>query len=608
VLKYASAARYVVPADANVADDVFENARTRPEHVAFSRKLGTAWLPVTSRQFAIEVTELAAGLIAAGIESGDRVALMSKTSYQWALCDYAIWTAGAVTVPIYETSSAEQVEWYLSDSGAKAVFVATAEHRSVVASVLSRLHHELAIWQLDAGVLDELSDSGPGVAEQVERRRRAVGAASLATIVYTSGTTGRPKGCAMTHENLLAESGNVLLADGVQESLFNATKSTLLFLPLAHILARIIQISAVRSGVRLGHVGDVKNLVAELREFAPTVVLSVPRVFEKLYNTASHQAAEDGHERIFRAAEETAIVYSRALESGSPGFTLRLRRTVFDRLVYRKLRAAMGGRVEFAVSGGAPLGARLGHFFRGAGVNVLEGYGLTETCAGGTLNLPGAQRVGSVGRPVPGCAIRVELDGEILIEAPFVFQGYWHDDAATAEVLADGWFRTGDLGALDGEGFVSITGRKKDLIVTSGGKNVAPTVLEDRLRAHWLVSQCLVIGDARPYIAALVTIDPESFELWKGDHDRSPDCSIGDLRDDTELRAAVQEAVDETNRAVSHAEAIKRFRILATDFTETAGELTPTMKVRRSVVIEQFADEVDSLYAYSSTPPADVPS
>jgi long-chain acyl-CoA synthetase len=608
VLKYATAARYAIPADACLADDVFDNARTRPEHVAFSRKAGTQWQPVTSRQFAIEVTELAAGLIAAGIVHGDRVALMSKTSYEWALCDYAIWTVGAVTVPIYETSSAEQVEWYLSDSGAKAAFVASDEHRAVVEGAVRGLRRDLTIWQLDADVLDELSDGGPGVAERVEERRRAVRAGSLATIVYTSGTTGRPKGCAMTHENLLAESGNVLLADGVRENLFNETKSTLLFLPLAHILARIIQISAVRAGVRLGHVGDVTDLVSDLGEFAPTVVLSVPRVFEKLYNTANHQAAEDGHERIFRAAEETAIAYSRALESGSPGLTLRLRRALFDRLVYRKLRAAMGGRVEFAVSGGAPLGARLGHFFRGAGVNVLEGYGLTETCAGATLNLPGAQRVGSVGRPVPGCTIRVEIDGEILIKAPFVFQGYWHDDKASAEVLSDGWFRTGDLGALDDDGFVTITGRKKDLIVTAGGKNVAPTVLEDRLRAHWLVSQCLVIGDARPYIAALVTIDPESFALWKHEHHRSPDCSIDDLRDDAELRADVQEAVDETNRAVSHAEAIKRFRILATDFTETAGELTPTMKVRRGVVIEQFADEVESLYAHSATPPATLPS
>jgi long-chain acyl-CoA synthetase len=420
---------------------------------------------------------------------------------------------------------------------------------------------------------------------------------ALATIVYTSGTTGRPKGCAITHANLLSEVGNVTAAPGVSD-VFNATTSTLLFLPLAHILARMIQLSAVRTRVRLGHTSDLKHLPERLVEFAPTSVLSVPRVFEKIYNTAQHTAATKGLARIFTLADSTAVSYSRALDTGGPGLLLRLRHAVLDRLVYSKLRTAMGGRVEYAVSGGAPLGAHLGHYFRGAGVTILEGYGLTETCAGATLNLPGAQRVGSVGRPIPGCTVRIAPDGEVLIKGGQVFAGYWHDDAATREAFDDdGWLRSGDLGALDDDGFLTITGRKKDLIVTSSGKNVAPAVLEDRLRSHWLVSQCVVVGDARPYIGALVTIDLDVFEQWKREHDKPESAAVADLKDDPDLRAEIGEAVDGANKAVSAAESIKRFAVLDCDFTIEGGHLTPTLKVRRTAVLDAFAPDLEQLYS-----------
>jgi long-chain acyl-CoA synthetase len=395
--------------------------------------------------------------------------------------------------------------------------------------------------------------------------------------------------------------GNVSVAPGVPDAVLNETKSTLLFLPLAHILARMIQLAVVANRVHLGHTGDLKNLPPQLAEFRPNSVLSVPRVFEKIYNTAQHTASAEGHARIFALADATAVAYSRSLDTGGPGLWLRARHALFDRLVYTKLRAAMGGRVDYAVSGGAPLGARLGHFFRGIGVNVLEGYGLTETCAGVTLNLPGAQRIGSVGRPLPGCSLRIAADGEVLIKGGPVFGGYWHDEASTRAVFDDeGWFRSGDIGEIDDGGFLTITGRKKDLIVTSSGKNVAPSVLEDRLRAHWLVSHCIVVGDARPYIGALVTIDADVFGQWKQDKGKPVEASVADLRDDADLMAAVKDAVDDANKAVSAAESIKRFRVLATDFSVEGGELTPTLKVKRNVVYDAFADELEALYRRES--------
>ena len=592
------AERYAVGESDCAFDDIFTNAENYPDTVAVSRQVDGAWRPVSCRELAAEVDSLAAGLIAAGIEPGERVAIMSRTRYEWLLADFAILSVGAVTVPIYETSSPTQIEWILSDSGAVAVFVEDAEHAAKVETLTQALPALRSVWTF-ADDLTRLVEDGLSVGSQVGQRRRSVGAADLATIVYTSGTTGRPKGCMLTHANLVATVRNVSAADGVPELVFNEAQSTLLFLPLAHILARIIQCSALHNRVRLGHMADMKDVPAGLRSFQPTVVLSVPRVFEKIYNTGQRTASKGLAKRIFAAAERTAVDYSRALEPGhAPGSSLTLRRRLYDGLVYRKIRAAMGGQVSWAVSGGAPLGATLGHFFRGIGVNVLEGYGLTETTAGGTLNLPEAQRVGSVGRPIPGCAVRIDSDGEILLKGAHVFSGYWHNEAATAEVMdADGWFRTGDIGKIDDDGFVYITDRKKDLIVTAAGKNVAPTLLEDRLRAHWLISQAAVFGDRMPYIAALLTLDVEALDAWKAQRGRSADVPIETLAADAELLHDVQEAVDAANEVVSKAEAIKRWQLLSSDFTEATGELTPTMKLKRNVIATRFAEEIGKLFS-----------
>ncbi|HEY5248298.1 MAG TPA: long-chain fatty acid--CoA ligase, partial [Dermatophilaceae bacterium] len=518
--------------------------------------------------------------------------------YEWMLCDFAIWAAAGVTVPIYETSSAEQVEWILSDSGAVAAFLETPDHAKTVAQIQGRLPALREVWVINSGGIEALAAEGSTVPDEtVMARRRVANSASLATIIYTSGTTGRPKGCEITHANLLNEVHNVCTAESITERVYNQDTRTLQFLPPAHILARSIQLAAVHNRVHIGYTSDVKNIVAHLVEFKPTVVLSVPRVFEKVYNTAKHKAAAEGHGRLFDIADTTAMDYSRSLETGGPGILLRLRHGFLDRLVYGKLRAALGGDVLWSVSGGAALGARLGHFFRGIGITILEGYGLTETCAGVTLNLPDHQRIGSVGRPVPGCTIRIAEDSEVLVKGGNVFRGYWHNEAATRQAFdEDGWFHSGDLGVLDKDGYLSITGRKKDLIVTSSGKNVAPMVLEDRLRAHWLVSQCVVVGDARPFIGALVTIDLDAFAPWKVQADKPAEASVRDLREDPDLLAAVQSAVDEANKAVSNAEAIRKFQILTTDFTEETGELTPSLKVKRHIVMKTHEAEVEALY------------
>jgi long-chain acyl-CoA synthetase len=591
-------ARYVPPPDATMVDDVFRNAELHADHVAFGRRTGQAWTEVSCKEFAGEVTALAAGLIAAGVRTGQRVALFASTSFEWMLSDAAIWAAGAVTVPIYETSSSEQVEWIIADSGAVLAIVGARDQAGIVDRLRTRLPALREVFTFDGAGLEELVARGRDVPEQeVQARRHTVTAASLATIVYTSGTTGRPKGCAITHANLLSEVNNIALADGVAEHVLNETRSTLLFLPLAHILARVIQLAAVHSRVRLGHTADMRNVAPQLAEFRPTSVLSVPRVFEKIYNTAEHTAVADGKGRIFAMAAATAVDHSNALDHGGPGLFLRARHALFDRLVYGRLRAALGGQVEYSVSGGAPLGARLGHFFRGIGVTVLEGYGLTETCAGATLNLPGAQRIGSVGRPLPGVSIRIAPDGEVMIKGGHVFQGYWQDEKSTREVFDDdGWFLTGDLGELDEGGFLTITGRKKDLIVTSAGKNVAPAVLEDRLRAHWLVSQCVVVGDGRPFIAALVTIDETVLTGWKRERGKPEQASVADLGQDVDLLAEVQDAVDHANKAVSAAEAIKSFRVLAADFSVETGELTPTLKVKRAAVVRSLHAEIEAIY------------
>jgi long-chain acyl-CoA synthetase len=587
-------AKYMTSPQANATDDLVDNARHRPGHEAFARKRDGVWQTVTSEEFAGEVRALAAGLIAAGIEPGDRIALMSGSRYEWMLCDYAIWTAGAVSVPVYETSSPAQVEWILRDSGATAAFVEDEERARVVAE--AGVASVGQVWRMDDG-FGQLAELGRQVdPELVERRRSAVGADALATVVYTSGTTGRPRGCLISHGNLVSVVRNVARADGIGEEVVTDRTRILVFLPPAHVLARVVALAAVHNGAQVAHTSDLKNLTAELRSYRPTLLLAVPRVFEKLRNTAERTAAEGGHARLFRAAEATAVAYSEALDRGGPGLWLRARRRLFDRLVFGKLRAALGGRVGYACSGGAPLGAGLGHFLRGAGVNVLEGWGLTETASGVTLNLPAAQSVGSVGRPLPGCAVRIGPGGEVLVKGPNVFGGYLHDERATEEAFdADGWFRTGDVGELH-DGYLTITGRKKDLIVTAVGKNVAPAPLEDRLRAHWLIDQCVLVGDRRPYVGALITLDPEFLTRWKLEHDRPDAAGAAELRDDPELRSAIQTALDEVNRTVSGAESIRRFRILGRGFA-VGEELTHSLKVRRGYVTAEFAADIEALYA-----------
>jgi long-chain acyl-CoA synthetase len=575
----------------NACDDVFEWAGRDPGRALFSREADGAWLPVPAAEFADRVSAVTAGLIAAGIGPGDRVALMSAASLDWAVCDFAIWAAGAVTVPVYETSSVAQVRWVLSDSGAVAV-LAENEQRAMVIRQAQVATVE-ATWVLEGGGLDALARAGESItADQVSQRRLAVTAATLATIVYTSGTTGRPKGCAISHGNLTEAVRAITGAPGVRERVLAGDSSMLLFLPLSHILARVVALCLVQAGKRVGYLGDLGRLPAALTAFRPTILLAVPRVFEKVAAAARQQAEAGGHQRLFGAAEAAAIGYSRARRKGG---LLRLRHAVFGRLVYSRLREAVGGQVAWAISGGAPLREDLGHFFRGAGITILEGWGLTETTAAVTMNLPAAQRLGSVGLPLPGSAVRIAPDGEVLVQGPNVFRGYWHDQRATTEAFDDRWLRTGDLGRLDDDGFLYLTGRKKDLIITASGQNVVPAALEDRLREHWLIEECVVTGDQRPYVGALVTLDAAAFTRWKQRQGRSASATIAELRDDPELRAAVHDAVDRANETVSRAEGIKQFRILPASFTIGA-ELTPTQKVRRDYVLSRYAADVEILY------------
>src|SRR3954451_16147880 len=583
------------PMSGNLTDDVVTNAREHGSEVVFSRPGASGWDGVTAAAFHDEVCAVAKGLVAAGIETGDRVALMSKTRYEWTLLDYAIWFAGAVTVPVYETSSAEQVQWILEDSGARGVVAETPEHVARVNGVRGGLGELNHVWSITDNAVDILTRLGQDITDEaLEERRAKAGPGDLATLIYTSGTTGRPKGCMLTHGNFMVELG--VAVQELTELFEPEDASTLLFLPLAHVFARIIQIGAVKSRTRLGHSADIKNLVADLQAFRPTFVLAVPRVFEKVFNTASQRATADGRGAIFDRAAETAIAYSRGLDKGRPSIAVRAQHAVFSRLVYGKLREALGGRCEYAVSGGAPLGARLGHIYRGIGVTVLEGFGLPETTAALTVNQPGALKIGTVGRPLPGTAVRVAEDGSLLFKGGQVFVGYWNSDAATAEVLeGDGWFHTGDVGEVDDEGFVRITGRKKEILVTAGGKNVAPAVLEDRVRAHALVDQCLVVGDGRPFIAALVTLDREAVAAWAEQHGKS--AKIEDLVDDSDLRAEIETAVEDANKAVSKAESIRKFRILSTEWTEEGGQLTPSLKLKRNVVMRENKDDIAAMYS-----------
>lgn len=597
--EYSTPLEVTVPSTGNLTDDVVRNGAEHPTAVAFARRSGDGWVDITTTEFLRDVSAVAKGLIAAGIQPGDRVALLSRTRYEWTLFDYAIWFAGAATVPVYETSSSEQIEWILADSGARAIVAETAEHTGRLKEIRDRLPDVHHVWSIDDNAVAVLTTLGTEISDDdLEARRTSSGPEALATLIYTSGTTGRPKGCMLTHGNFMFE---LTVALDELDVLFTPDNedgtgaSTLLFLPLAHVFARIIQIGCVKARVRMGHSADIKHLLDDFAAFRPTFILAVPRVFEKVFNTASQRAVADGHGRIFNRAADVAMAWSRGLESGRTSLAVKTQHAIFERLVYSKLRTALGGRCTHAISGGAPLGDRLGHFYRGVGINVLEGYGLTETTAALTANLPGAQKVGTVGRPIQGTSVRVADDGELLFQGGQVFGGYWKNEQATAAARnSEGWFHTGDVGEIDDEGFVRITGRKKEILVTAGGKNVAPAVLEDRLRGHLLVDQCIVVGDGRPFIGALVTLDRETVPTWAEQQGKPTD--ISKLLDDPDLYAEIEAAVEEANKAVSKAESIRKFAILSEEWTEEGGQLTPSLKLKRNVVMREHIDEVEALY------------
>ena len=585
----------IVPAATagNLTNLIAERAWFESERITMSRPLGDGWQPLTARQVEEEIRATAKGLVAAGIAIGDRVAIMARTRYEWTILDFAIWYAGGCVVPIYETSSAEQVDWILNDSGSVALIVETPTHKELVDSVLPS--HTKHVWVMTEDVLATLRKAGSQISdEEIEKRRNALVPDTLATLIYTSGTTGRPKGVQLTHGNFLAECGNVV--EGASDLFLKPGGSTLLFLPVAHVFGRMVEIGAIHAGLHLAHCSDpVGRLQPDLASFKPSFVLAVPRIFEKIYNGAEAKADAAGKGKIFRKAAEVAIAYSEAKDKRGFNPLLTLKHGLFDKLVYSKIRAAMGGEVEAAISGGAPLGARLGHFYRGAGITILEGYGLTETTAGATLNLTKNIRVGSVGRPVPGTTIKIADDGEVLIKGDIVMRGYWQNDGANQEVFDGKWFKSGDLGRLDDEGFLYITGRKKEIIVTAGGKNVAPAVLEDRLRAHPLVSQCMVVGDNQPFIATLITIDQDMLKGWIAANSKTG-ATIDTLINDPDLIAVIQTAVDEANKAVSKAESIRKFTILAKDFTIAGGELTAKLSLKRHVIAEKYASEITALF------------
>ncbi|MEI8184182.1 MAG: long-chain fatty acid--CoA ligase [Actinomycetes bacterium] len=578
----------------NLTNLIAERAWFEPERIVVSRPLGDGWQAVTAKDYEAEIRSVAKGLIASGIAFGDRVAIMAKTRYEWTVLDFAIWYAGAVPVPIYETSSAEQVDWILTDSAAVAIIVETPALVELVKPVMPASCKNL--WNITDNALATLTAAGKSVSDdEISKRREALKPETLATLIYTSGTTGKPKGVHLTHGNFLSECGNVV--NGASDLFLKPGGSTLLFLPVAHVFGRMVQIGAITAGLHLAHCSDITKLPTDLGTFKPTFVLAVPRIFEKIFNGAEAKAAAAGKGKIFHKAADVAVAYSMAMDSKRISPLLKLQHGLFDKLVYSKIRAGLGGRVEAAISGGAPLGERLGHFYRGAGIRVLEGYGLTETTAGATLNLSWAHKVGSVGKPIPGTTIKIADDGEVLIKGPIVMKGYWQNDAANAEVFtSDNYFRSGDLGKLDDEGYLYITGRKKELIVTAGGKNVAPAVLEDRLRSNPLISQCMVVGDNKPFIAALITLDPDSIKPWAVAN-KKEGASIAELAKDPTLLAVIQTAVDETNKAVSRAESIRKFTVLPVDFTIAGGQLTAKLSVKRHVVAQQFAREIDELFA-----------
>jgi long-chain acyl-CoA synthetase len=589
----------IVPADpqANVTDLLVERLKATPDRALFAVPEGEGWRDITTAEFHRQVIALAKGFVAAGIEPGDKVGFVARTTYDWTLVDFALFFAGAVMVPIYETSSASQIQWILTDSGAVACIVESPDHAARLDEVRADVPLIRSVWEMHRGDLDKLIEQGKDVTdEEIERRRNIANGSDIATLIYTSGSTGRPKGCVLTHSNFVELSRNS--AKALREVVEYPGASTLLFITTAHVFARFISILNVHAGVKTGHQPDTKQLLPALGSFKPTFLLAVPRVFEKVYNSAEQKAEAGGKGKIFRAAAHTAIEHSKLQQEGRKvPLGTRIKFKLFDKLVYSKLRTAMGGNVVYAISGSAPLGERLGHFFHSLGVVILEGYGLTETTAPATVNLPTKSKIGTVGPVLPGVGIRLAEDGEIEVRGINVFKEYWRNPEATAAAFDGDWFKTGDLGSFDEEGFLTITGRKKEIIVTAGGKNVAPAALEDPIRANPIVGQVVVVGDQRPFISALVTLDPEMLPTWLANNQLPADMSLAEAAANGAVRAEVQRAIDEANKRVSRAESIRKFTILSTEWTEASGHLTPKMSIKRNVILADFADEIEEIYA-----------
>jgi long-chain acyl-CoA synthetase len=592
---------YDVPAlveadpDANATDLLVDRVKATPNNALFAIPTAAGgWSDVSASEFLRQVVALAKGLVAAGIQPGDKIGLMCKTRYEWTLIDFATWFAGAVLVPVYETSSPSQVLWNLSDSGAIAMITETPDHFARFDEVYADLPLIRNAWKINLGDLDKLVASGVEVPdEEIERRRVIAKGSDLATLIYTAGTTGRPKGCVLTHSNFVELARNA--AKAIPE-VVNTSSTTLLFITTAHIFARFIAVLCVHGGVKVGHQADTKQLLPAMASFKPTFLLAVPRVFEKVYNSSEQKAESGGKGRIFRRAAAVAIEHSKALDAGTVPFALKLQFAVLDRLVLSKIRAAMGGNVKFAVSGSAPLGLRLGHFYRSLGITILEGYGLTETTAPISVNIPSNFKIGKVGPPLPGVSVRIAEDGEIQAKGINIFDGYWKNPEETAKVFDGEWFKTGDIGEFDEDGYLSITGRKKEIIVTAGGKNVSPAQLEDPIRANPIVDQVIVVGEQKPFISALVTLDPEMLPVWLNNNGEDPTMSIADAARHPKVIAEIQHAVDAANASVSRAESIRKFVILTRDLTEASGHLTPKLSIKRNVILADFAREIEGMY------------
>jgi long-chain acyl-CoA synthetase len=592
---YESPAHIISDGTDNVTDLLVERVKSTPNLPLYAEQDASGvWVDMSASEFQKRVIALAKGFIAGGIQPGQAVAIMSRTRFEWTLIDFAIWYAGAVSVPVYETSAPSQLEWILSNSDAVALWIESAEHQNRFDQIKAGTPLIRNVWQIDDGAIDRLIASGLEISdEQVEKRRTAAGLADLATIIYTSGTTGKPKGCELTHRGFVELCRNAQIE--LPEVLYEGT-STLLFLPLAHVFARFIEVIAVHSGVKVGHQPDAKNVGPGMVSFKPHFLLAVPRVFEKVFNTAEQKAEASGKGKIFRKAADVAIAWSRASEAGSVPLMLGIQHKLFDALVYKKLRAAMGGNVKFAVSGGAPLGERLGHFYRAIGLTVLEGYGLTETTAPATIGRPRSVKIGKVGFALPGTSVKIAADGEVLLAGYNLLRGYWRNPEATAEAIRDGWFHTGDIGQLDESGFLEITGRKKEILVTAGGKNVAPAPLEDPLRANPLIGQAVVIGDKQPFIAAIISLDSEMLPIWLANNGGDKTLSVADASRSQIVLDEVQRAVDLVNSSVSKAESIRKFAIIQTELTEESGHLTPSLKIKRAQVLKDFAPVVEEIF------------